>query len=107
MKNWIKRVLTLIKYRKQTLSIGAKSEISLCNHYEGCNAIGKNTIFHGDIGFWQLHWKQLSHLSADWKIYINLFAGDYGIRHTSVYIPLRINVANILLYNEAMWRGLV
>ena len=51
MKNWIKRILTLIKYRKQTLSIGAKSEISLCNHYEGCNAIGKNTIFHGDIGF--------------------------------------------------------
>ena len=51
MKNWIKRLYTLFKYKKQILSIGKHSTISLCNKYEGCNAIGRDTFFNGEIGY--------------------------------------------------------
>ena len=51
MKNWLKRLCILYKYRKRNLSIGKRSIISLGNNYEGCNIIGRDTVFDGDIGY--------------------------------------------------------
>lgn len=51
MKNWLKRLLTLLRNRKHTISIGRGCVVSLRNSYEGCNTIGDNSTFHGSIGF--------------------------------------------------------
>ena len=51
MKNWIKRILFILKNRGKHIRLGKKAVFSLANQFTGYNQLGNNTFFVGNLGY--------------------------------------------------------